>query len=141
MAIHLSKTIINEFLKHAESGYPKECCGFILGNLTKNKSNGVEYIRAKNIQDQNSSRRFLIDPSEYIRVEDLAEEGNLSIISIVHSHPDHPDKPSDFDRVHAWPGFSYIIISVIDGVSRTFRSWLLDEDRMKFVSEKIVIKE
>ena len=114
MAIHLSKTIINEFLKHAESDYPKECCGFILGNLTKNKSNGVEYIRAKNIQDQNSSRRFLIDPSEYIRVEDLAEEGNLSIISIVHSNPDHPAKPSDFARVHAWPGFSYIILSVID---------------------------
>ena len=41
-----------------------------------------------------------------------AEKLGLSIISIVHSHPDHPDRPSEFDLNHAWPGFSYIIISV-----------------------------
>mgnify|MGYP001178389444 FL=1 len=141
MAIYLSKKIINEFLNHAQVDYPQECCGFILGRLEKNKSLGVEYIQTKNIQEKNKERRFLIDPIEYIRVEDLAEEKELSIISIVHSHPDHPDKPSEFDRVHSWPGFSYIIISVINGISKSFRSWILDEDRMKFSDEKIVIKE
>ena len=141
MAIYLSKKIINEFLNHAQVDYPQECCGFILGRLEKNKSLGVEYIQTKNIQEKNKERRFLIDPIEYIRVEDLAEEKELSIISIVHSHPDHPDKPSEFDRVHSWPGFSYIIISVINEISKSFRSWILDEDRMKFSDEKIVIKE
>ena len=141
MAIYLSKKIINEFLNHAQVDYPQECCGFILGRLEKNKSLGVEYIQVKNIQEKNKERRFLIDPIEYIRVEDLAEEKELSIISIVHSHPDHPDKPSEFDRVHSWPGCSYIIISVINGISKSFHSWILDEDRMKFSDEKIVIKE
>ena len=141
MSIYLSKKIINEFLHHAQVDYPKECCGFILGRLEKNKSLGIDYIRAKNFREKNKERRFLIDPIEYIRVEDLAEEKELSIISIVHSHPDHPDTPSEFDRVHSWPGFSYVIISVINGISKSFRSWILDEDRMKFSDEKIVIKE
>ena len=78
----------------------------------------------------------------YQDAEDLADEKGLSIISIVHSHPDHPDKPSEFDRNHAWPGFSYIIMSIKKGVSAGYRSWKLDQDRTKFIEEKItIIKE
>ena len=72
---------------------------------------------------------------------DIAEK-RLSIISIVHSHPDHPDKPSEFDRKHAWPGFSYIIISINKGNAVSYRSWQLNQDRTEFIEEKItIIKE
>ena len=140
--IVLKKDIIDSFLKHGEEDYPFECCGFILGHFIDEKSIGTEYIAVLNTKEKNKKRRFLIDPMAYQDAEDLADEKGLSIISIVHSHPDHPDKPSDFDKNHAWPWFSYIIISVQKGIFRSYRSWRLNYDRTKFIEEKItIIKE
>ena len=59
----------------------------------------------------------------------------------MHSHPDHPDRPSDFDRDHAWPGFSYIIISIQKGNAISYKSWQLNENREFFTEENIKIVE
>ena len=139
--IVLTNDIINNFLHHGEQEYPFECCGFILGHFIAQKSVGIEYISAQNIKEENRERRFLIDPMAYQNAEDEADQKGLSVISIVHSHPDHPDKPSDFDRDHAWPGFSYIIISVKKGISVSYRSWKLNQDRIKFIEEKITVNK
>ena len=82
-----------------------------------------------------------IQQQAYQNAEDMADEKGLSVISIVHSHPDHPHKPSDFDRDHAWPGFSYIIISVQKGNAVSYRSWQLNQDRKSFSKENIKIVE
>ena len=140
--IVLKQDIIDSFLKHGEKDYPFECCGFILGNFVGDNSVAKEYIAVPNTKEENKERRFLIDPAEYQNAEDVADEKGLSIISIVHSHPDHPHIPSDFDRDHAWPGFSYIIMSVAKGVAVSYKSWKLNQDRSKFIEEKItIIKE
>ena len=81
----------------------------------------------------------------YQDAEDQADKKGISIISIVHSHPDHPDRPSDFDKNHAWPGFSYIIISVQKGTSVSYRSWQLNKNReniaIKIEGTKVVIEK
>ena len=137
--INITKVIENTFTSHGEKDYPHECCGFILGHFKGEKSFGVEYLPAANVKDENRERRFLIDPLAYQKAEDEADERGLSVISIVHSHPDHPDQPSDFDRDHAWPGFSYIIISVQKGKAKSYRSWQLNENRAFFIEENINI--
>ena len=140
--ILLTNEIVNNFLQHGKQDYPVECCGFILGYFKDEKAVGKEYIAATNKKKENKERRFLIDPLAYQDAEDLADKKRLSIISIVHSHPDHPDKPSEFDRKHAWPGFSYIIISINKGNAVSYRSWQLNQDRTEFIEEKItIIKE
>ena len=108
-----------------------------MGNFKGDESFSLEYLPAANTKEENRERRFLIDPMAYQKAEDEADDRNLSVISIVHSHPDHPDKPSDFDRDHAWPGFSYIIISVQSGKAVSYRSWQLNEDRKFFIEENI----
>ena len=139
--INITQEIENSFTSHGEKDYPHECCGFILGHYQDSESFGVEYLPASNVKKGNRERRFLIDPLAYKNAEDAADERELSIISIVHSHPDHPDKPSDFDRNHAWPGFSYIIISVQNGKATSYRSWQLNENREFFIEENIKIIE
>ena len=139
--IILTNDIINNFLKHGEQEYPYECCGFILGHIIDKKTIATEYIAALNTKEENKERRFLIDPMAYQNAEDEADQKGSSVISIVHSHPDHPDKPSEFDREHAWPGFSYIIMSVKKGISVSYRSWQLNQDRIKFIEEKITINK
>ena len=140
--INLTHEIIQQYMKHAESDYPNECCGFILGSFVDQDSTGKKYIPAANTKEENRERRFLIDPMAYQKAEDEADKSSLSVISIVHSHPEHPDEPSDFDRDHAWPGFSYIIISVQNGKAVSYRSWQLNDNRKSFIEENIkIIKE
>ena len=141
-AINITQKIVDTFISHGEKDYPYECCGFILGQFKDEESFGVEYLPASNVKEGNRKRRFLIDPLAYQKAEDKADKHEMSVISIVHSHPDHPDKPSDFDRDHAWPGFSYIIISVQNGKSISYKSWQLHTDRKFFIEENInIIKE
>ena len=140
-ALNITQTIVDSFLSHSEKEYPHECCGFILGQFKDEEVFGVEYLPVSNIKEENRERRFLIDPLTYKKAEDKADDQGMSIISIVHSHPDHPDKPSDFDQDHAWPGFSYIIISVQNGKIASYRSWQLNENRKYFIEENIKIIE
>ena len=141
-AINITQAIVDAFISHGENDYPYECCGFILGKFQGDESIGLEYLPASNVKEENRERRFLIDPLAYQKAEDEADDRGMSVVSIVHSHPDHPDKPSEFDREHAWPGFSYIIISIQDGKAVSFRSWQLNTDRKFFIEENIkIIKE
>jgi proteasome lid subunit RPN8/RPN11 len=62
-------------------------------------------------------------------------------LGVFHSHPDHPNRPSEFDREWAMPWLSYIITSVQDGKTVESRSWLLSEDRSQFVEEVIMVEK
>ena len=53
------------------------------------------------------------------------------------AHPDHPARPSQYDLDHAWPFFSYVIVSVHEGVPQDMTSWLLQDDRSAFSEETL----
>jgi proteasome lid subunit RPN8/RPN11 len=63
------------------------------------------------------------------------------MIGIYHSHPNAPARPSQFDLDHAWPLYSYVIVSVLDGASDAMTSWLLKDDRSAFDEETIRIDD
>ncbi|NRA55347.1 MAG: M67 family metallopeptidase [Gammaproteobacteria bacterium] len=142
MTIYINDAIRESMLKQAKASYPLECCGFIVGSRVMSEDSfnvkGGYFVACDNKIKQHSRRRFLINPEIYQQVEDDAQELGLMIISIVHSHPDHSDSPSEFDRLHAWPGVSYIIISVCNGRIHSYNSWRLADDRSKFMPEDII---
>ena len=61
------------------------------------------------------------------------------MLGFYHSHPDHPARPSEYDREHALPWFSYVIVSVRDGRAEEsdLTSWTLDDDRSTLRSEPV----
>ena len=73
--------------------------------------------------------------------EEEADRLGLEMLGVFHSHPDHPNLPSEFDRQWAWPNFSYLITSVVEGKAVDSRSWRLSEDRTSFSEEIIEIGE
>jgi proteasome lid subunit RPN8/RPN11 len=81
--------------------------------------------------------RFLIGPMEMLRGERHARSVGLDIVGIYHSHPNAPAKPSQFDLDHAWPVYSYVIVSVTADGAGPLRSWELREDRSGFDEERI----
>ena len=137
MAIEINGRIREAMLAQMQSSYPAEACGLIVGHWQDDRAIGDSYHPCANQRQVNRERRFLIDPLDYQALEDQADVQGQSIVSIVHSHPDHPDQPSEFDRQHAWPGLSYIIIAVQRGRIAGYRSWRLREDRSGFDQEPI----
>ena len=137
MAIRISTTQLEKIKSHLESCYPEEGCCILLGVLENDIKVLKEAVPIKNVASDNRKRRYLIDPKEYSSIEKEAAKNSLEIIGIAHSHPGHPSIPSEFDNQHAWPFFSYIIISVKSGKSDTVKSWILKDDRSRFEEEEI----
>ncbi|HWQ84858.1 MAG TPA: M67 family metallopeptidase, partial [Anaerolineales bacterium] len=103
----------------------------------------VETILALTNARENTARhnRYLITPQDMLLGEREAMRQGLDIVGVFHSHPDHPDQPSEFDREWALPWYSYLITSVARGTAQGSRSWRLQDDRSQFVEEKLAINE
>lgn len=137
--IQLSVHHGNEITTHGERDYPYECCGLLLGSFT---ADGVKVISKiypiSNAREEQAKRtRFLIRPEELIRGERFAAAQGLDIVGFYHSHPDHPAVPSQYDLEHAWPLYSYIVVSVKAGTAQDLRSWEMQPDRSRFNEETI----
>jgi DNA-binding NarL/FixJ family response regulator len=67
-----------------------------------------------------------------------SSNGSLVVLGFYHSHPDHPARPSDFDRSRAWPFYSYVIVSIQSRQAVDMTSWVLDDASGSFVRQDIV---
>ncbi|MBD3336512.1 MAG: hypothetical protein GF355_13450, partial [Candidatus Eisenbacteria bacterium] len=120
--------------------YPYECCGFLVGRMEGGERRVVEVWAAGNEKAaQEASRRFWISPENYFQLELRARKAGLEILGVYHSHPDHPGEPSEFDREHALPGWSYIVFSVLKGKPGPVASWRLAENRSRFYAEEFQV--
>jgi proteasome lid subunit RPN8/RPN11 len=155
MALRLQSGHLDTIQRHAEAEYPAECCGMLLGgvdgdskevtevapiaNLRLDPTRAEQVIPLQDPGHESERNRFLIDPKEQIRVEKDARARGLTVVGYYHSHPDHPAKPSVYDREHAWPWYSYLIVSVEAGSARDSRSWVLSDDRGSFQPETVEV--
>jgi proteasome lid subunit RPN8/RPN11 len=137
--IQLDMQLQNQISSHGERDYPWECCGLVLGRfVSANLKIASETFMISNAREESAKRnRFLITPEELLRGEKYAAKKQLDVIGFYHSHPDHPAVPSEYDREHAWPTFSYIVVSVKVGQADELRSWMLRPDRSAFDQEEI----
>ncbi len=138
--IKIPNEIVEEIKLHAEKTYPEECCGILIGEVRGLQKVVFEILKVENSREDERKRRYVIRPQDYINAEKYAREKGFDIIGFYHSHPDHPASPSDYDKEHAFPFLSYIIVSVEKGRAGEVKSWVLREDRSKFDFEKIEIK-
>jgi len=131
---------LDEIGRHGESEYPSECCGLLLGRFDEDGRKVVFEIRpVSNAREEEAKHnRSLILPEEFMRGERYARERKLEVIGNYHSHPDHPAVPSAFDLSHAWPTWSYVIVSVREGGAVDMRSWEMEADRSRFNEEEIL---
>ena len=144
MMIEVSKTLLAQIAAEAEKSYPNECCGFIIGILkaadSQNKIAETIIPCENQFEEDEKFHRFLIRPEEMLKVQRSAAKSGKDIIGFYHSHPDHRAIPSEYDRTHALPIYSYVIASAVKGKTAEILSWTLDE-KSQFQSEDINIKE
>jgi proteasome lid subunit RPN8/RPN11 len=97
----------------------------------------LRVVAAENERADSPANRFLIPADRVRRIEADARTLGLDLVGFYHSHPDHPARPSEFDREHAWPWYSYVILEVRGGRDAALRAWRLAEDRSGFEEEPL----
>jgi len=128
---------LKDIYAHAKDSYPHECCGFLLGHF---KDGGlVRQVRRATNQNTERADRFVISPEEFAQVQFTADEAEIEIIGIYHSHPDWPPIPSQTDLESAWEEVYYLITSVHEGRPLNTNVWrLADEGLRRF--EPVVLE-
>lgn len=131
------KDLIQRIRAHGVETYPHECCGALLGRDRDGSREVRELLPLANRRDDSPRNRFEVTPGDVLLAEKTARAAQLELLGWYHSHPDAPARPSEYDREHAWPWYSYIIVSIQKGEPRGMTSWRLQDDRTAYDSEEI----
>ena len=153
MVLEIQKDLIKEIGGQGARAYPNECCGALVGVAGEDGRKEVRALLAlDNRREGEAARtRFLVTADDFRWAEKQARGQGLEIVGFYHSHPDHPARPSEFDREHALPWYSYIVVRVArsesgatpqragqaGGKPQEVTSWVLAEDRSQFLPEEI----
>jgi proteasome lid subunit RPN8/RPN11 len=126
--------------REGAEAYPNECCGIMFGRDEGDRRQVERLMVVANVFDEKERyHRFSISPKQLMEAEKQAAERGELVLGSYHSHPDHPARPSEYDREHAWPFYSYVIVAVAKGKAGEMTSWLLDEGTEGFVGQEIEV--
>src|SRR5262245_52984261 len=146
--LYISRELAERIGQHGAETFPHECCGALLGRDSAFRESPeleplrevLELFPLVNRRDDSPRNRFAITAEDVLEAEKAARRHGLDLVGWYHSHPDHPARPSQFDREHAWPWYSYIIVSVMNGQPADMTSWRLNDDRQDYTPERIEIR-
>jgi proteasome lid subunit RPN8/RPN11 len=128
MTLLVPAAIRDALSEHARAGAPEEVVGVLAGRHGAAESTVSRAYRARNVADRPTTR-YEIDPETELRLLERIENTRLECVGFYHSHPAGPPEPSDTDaRLAAWPGYSYVIVSLAGG-SVELGSWRWNGDR------------
>jgi proteasome lid subunit RPN8/RPN11 len=155
MGLKLNHAQMEAIRQHGVREYPSECCGVLLGKANGELKQVREVVALKNLRQdvsrtqellpvddparETERNRFLVDPLDQLRVEKDARGRGLEVLGYYHSHPDQPARPSIYDREHAWPWYSYVIVAVERGTAKELTCWVLAEEGGMFNSEQVEV--
>ncbi len=142
MNVILSAALQQQIFSEMEAAYPNEGGGFLLGNAD---ADSIEIIGTVHVANQFESEeqyhRYAMTPADWAKLEDEADARGLTLVGYYHSHPDHPAIPSEFDRDHALPNFTYIITSVQQARAVDMRGWRLRVDHSQFDPATLIVEQ
>jgi len=145
--VWISSRCVDAMRAHSQETYPEECCGALVGldeevaqEVVVTPRRILEALPAANQRTDSPRNRFSIGARDILQAERLADARGWLVLGWYHSHPDHRARPSQYDLENAWPWYSYVIVSVRQGVAEQITSWRLLDDRQGYSSETIEIR-
>ncbi|PIO48634.1 MAG: hypothetical protein CMR00_03935 [[Chlorobium] sp. 445] len=140
--IRISDSTLSMMVAHAQSTFPEECGGLLLGTLSEHSGklvlSVVEALRLENVRLESRHNRIEINPLDYAKAERYAMKKHLGVWGFYHSHPNADAIPSEFDRQHfPFTNWWYPIVSVKGLGNVHVRCWKLSEARDRFTEEAI----
>lgn len=142
----LQSETLSQICDHAKLEFPDECCGVILG------ADAQEFVRkCRNIQNalhqedpdtypRDARTAYVIHPDDLIAVHKEADTQQWQIKAFYHSHPNHEAYFSEKDKADAtvwdepaYPGTTYLVISVYDTEIRAVKAFAWDDTARDFI--------
>ena len=137
--LFLKPAFARQIEAEGSAAYPNECCGIMFGRDVGDRRIVECLLPVNNVFESGEQyHRFSISPKQLMDAEKLASDSKQLVLGFYHSHPDHPARPSEYDREHAWPFYSYVIVSIAKGDAVDMTSWLLREETETFSRQEIV---
>lgn len=109
---------------HAQSVYPDECCGVMLGAVEDGRKTVREAVPMDNAYEGPRRARYELRPENLMRADKEARSRNMDLVGIYHSHPDCGAYFSETDLKNSCPWYSFVVLSVRDGKFNHANSWL-----------------
>ena len=126
---------IDTLIQHSESCRPSESCAMLFGTLSDQQWNVKEVFLTRNAHED-SKTSFIIAPEELLQGYKLAEEKQLELVGVFHSHPQTAASPSNFDKKFMKVNGSVPWI-IFSGMNTDLKPFMLDED-MEEIKIKII---
>lgn len=140
LPLRLPALLREEIAEGCMKAYPQEACGILLGTETDAGRWVTRVLPVANeAPDGVRRRRYSVPGASLLHAERQASAAGEQVLGFYHSHPDHSPQPSPTDLAHAWPYYSYVIVSVHGGGIGELRSWRLDESAGRFHAEPLSI--
>jgi proteasome lid subunit RPN8/RPN11 len=139
-ALKLTRAQHRQIETDGVAAYPNECCGIIYGRDVPGAGRVVEELETVQNEFETDERyhRFSITGATLMQAEKKCSGGNM-VLGFYHSHPDHPARPSEYDREHAWPFYSYVIVAIHKKEPKDMTCWVLDEASEQFAEQPISV--
>ena len=113
--IRIEKDAWEKMVAHAQSTYPNECCGAMLGVSGNGASVVREAVAMDNVFAGEQLQRYEIRNEDLLQADKEARGRDLEMIGIFHSHPDEDAYFSATDLKNSCPWYSFVILSVREG--------------------------
>ena len=125
----ISGNLAEKIRAHGAETYPHECCGALMGRdrdaaHPEAAREVLALFPLVNRRDDSPRNRFSVTAEDVLAADKAAQAQGLEVI----------------DQDHAWPWYSYIIVSVHQGSPQDMTSWRLNDDREAFSPEGIEIR-
>ena len=122
LKLKIPGNIFDQIIRQAKAESPIEACGILAG-----RDGLVErFYKMKNV-DQ-SSDHFMMAPEEQFKVVKDIRAAGLEMLSIYHSHPETPARPSAEDiRFALTRGAIYLIVS-FQNTEPAIKGFLIEDD-------------
>ena len=126
----LPPAVYDDIINHMLGGYPLEACGLLVGTAQEDgATQAVRFVPSPNLA--RSALVYTLDPKVHLRAERDADDDDLAVIGVVHSHTHTDAFPSPTDvAAAADPSWEYVIVSLRDP-SPSLRSYRIDGDTVK----------
>jgi proteasome lid subunit RPN8/RPN11 len=132
--IKINKDAWGVMVAHAESKFPNECCGAMIGKIDGDAKDVTAAVPMENSYTGAQGARYELRPEDLLEADKKARAAGLDLIGIFHSHPDCDAYFSKTDLENSCPWYSFVVLSVKGGKFDHANSFLPNADQT--VAEK-----
>ncbi len=136
--IKIDKQAWGIMVAHAESKFPNECCGAMIGRIDGDEKNVTSAVPMENAYAGEQGARYELRPEDLLDADRKARAAGLDLIGIFHSHPDCDAYFSKTDLENSCPWYSFVVLSVKSGKFDHAASFLPNPDQTAAEKEDLI---